>query len=297
MADETIDFNAIISDESKRSQLLQTLGGAGYIVRSTDEENTFKSNLLEQGVSDKIGDRVREIHTQYEQDIASTTGYKKEGTEKAYDFNKRVLADLKKKNDEYAQQLNELQEKLKTADTSGQLKTLEETYRASLSEKEQEIQRLQADSQNFQKNLLLEAEYGNIKKNFEENLPSYFQTVEQVKKEHFMKNSTIVEVDGNRQLVLTKEDGTPALDKNLSYVTASAYFSEEFKDVMKKSTKINGAGTKGGKPLNVAGTLVDLPTAPKSKADLNGMLMKAGLRFGSKEYDEAYNEKIAEYKL
>ena len=56
----------------------KALESKGYVVRTVDQENEYISNRLK----DEIGNKVKEIHSRYDQDIKELTGFEKEDNEK-----------------------------------------------------------------------------------------------------------------------------------------------------------------------------------------------------------------------
>lgn len=284
-----MDIKELLANEETRGQVLSTLTESGFVVRSKEEEETFKANFLEQGLNERIGEKVRDIHSQYEKDIFETSGLKKEGTEKAYDYNKRVIASLKGKTAEYEQELTKLQEQIKAGDNSGQLKNLEKEFQQRLQDKEKELETFKGQAALLQKSQLLEQSLSPLTSNFKKDLTTLERKAIEREKQDFLQSAMLVEHEGKQVLVAAK-DGQPLKDRNLSYITADSYFAETFKEVMQpEQRKQGGAGT-GGKQVKVAGTVVNLPGTPKNKVELTGMLKQAGLRFGTDEYDAAYDE-------
>ena len=284
-----MDPKELLANEETRSQIISTLAENGFVVRSKDEEETYQKNFLEQGVNDRIGERIRDIHSQYEKDILETSGLKKEGTEKAYDYNKRVIASLKGKTAEYEQQLAQLQDQIKAGDNSGQLKDLEKQFQTRLQEKENELNQFKTQAELFQKAQLLEQTLSPLQSNFKKDLTTLEKKAIEREKQDFLQSAILVEHEGRNVLVAAK-DGQPLKDRNLSYITADTYFAETFKEVMQPETrKQTGTGTTG-KQVKVGGTVVNLPGTPKHKGELISMLKQAGLRFNTPEFDEAYAE-------
>lgn len=77
----------------------QTRLAATHVIRTKEDDESFLSSHVEQEVNTKIGARIGEIHQKYEDDIFEITGLRKKSTEKAYEFNKRLLKELKTKSD------------------------------------------------------------------------------------------------------------------------------------------------------------------------------------------------------
>jgi hypothetical protein len=82
-----------------REDVLAVLKQDGGIYRTKEEEEAFLSNyetnIIPDKVNAQIGEKIKQVYTQLDQDIEAVTGLKKGPHEKTYDFNKRVLAKLK----------------------------------------------------------------------------------------------------------------------------------------------------------------------------------------------------------
>lgn len=85
---------------SFKSDFTESLKSEGVILRSPDEEKEFLSNyeknIIPAKVESEIGQKVRAVHDQYDNDLFELTGERKQPHEKTYDFLKRKMADLKK---------------------------------------------------------------------------------------------------------------------------------------------------------------------------------------------------------
>ncbi len=82
-----------------REDVLTAVKGEGFHVRSSDEDaefiSNYEKNTLPGKVAAEIGGKVKEVHDRYDADILEATGLKKGPNEKTYEFNKRVLKELK----------------------------------------------------------------------------------------------------------------------------------------------------------------------------------------------------------
>ena len=78
---------------------VQTRLSETHVIRTKEDDESYLSSHVSQGVDAKIGARIGEIHQQYEDDIFEITGLRKKVNEKAYEFNKRLLKELKTKSD------------------------------------------------------------------------------------------------------------------------------------------------------------------------------------------------------
>lgn len=260
-----------------------------FIIRTTDEETTYLENFKTAEVEKAISPKISEVHTRYDEDIFGVTGLRKKPDEKTYDFNKRILAELKSKADKtsvFEQEIASLKEKVgKNADAK-LLADLENTQREFAdfkTAKEAEIEKMRKENDQSKKRSVIEAELNTfefdptIKENV---LKVYKQTVVN----ELMENSEYRE----GSLVFLDDKGNPMRNKanNLAAYTANEIVAERLKDVVKQKRVIPGApplGDPKGNPRVV-------PDSVKTKVELADHLMKEGLKRGSKEYDEAYLE-------
>lgn len=76
---------------------VQTKLGETHIIRTKEDDDSLVSSRVTQEVDAKISAKISEAHQKYDDDIFEITGLRKKVNEKTYEFNKRVLADLKAK--------------------------------------------------------------------------------------------------------------------------------------------------------------------------------------------------------
>lgn len=103
LTDEAI---AVIGDKFNQEQLVdmllpeaQTKLSSTHVIRTREEDESHLSEHARRLADADLGTKIGELHTRYEQDVESVTGIKKLPNEKAYAYNKRVLAELKSKSD------------------------------------------------------------------------------------------------------------------------------------------------------------------------------------------------------
>jgi hypothetical protein len=72
----------------------------GISLRTKDEETEFLSNYEKTVIPDKvnaeIGQKVKAVHDQYDEDLFKLTGKRKAGNQKTYDFLKEQIEEIKK---------------------------------------------------------------------------------------------------------------------------------------------------------------------------------------------------------
>ena len=93
-----------------------------FYLRTPDEETEHLSNYAKSEVDKRIGERIAEIHTQYDKDIEEAIGQKKPDGVKTYAFMKDQLSKYKEKADMLPVVEKELQEVRKSKTTDEQLK-------------------------------------------------------------------------------------------------------------------------------------------------------------------------------
>ena len=98
-----------INKEEALKKINEAEENSEFEVFTSPEYKSFLENYAESEVSKRIDGEVLKIHNQYDQDIFELTGLKRDTNEKTYDFNKRIISELK----ENAKGVPELQDKIK----------------------------------------------------------------------------------------------------------------------------------------------------------------------------------------
>ena len=258
-----------------------------FIIRTADEERTYLENFKMAEVEKAIAPQISQVHSRYDEDILAVTGLKKKPDEKTYDFNKRVLAELKAKADkhpELEQEIASLKEKVgKNADAKilADLENVRTEFATFKTSKEKELDDLRKETELSKRRALIEAEL-----NAFEFDPTVKEGVLKVFKEttvNALLNSSEFR-DG--QLVFLDDKGNPLRNqaKNLAAYTANEIVAEKMKDVIKQKRVIGGPP----KPGDPSDPPKSVPDTVKTKVDLTDHLMKEGYKRGTKEYDEVY---------
>lgn len=260
-----------------------------FVVRTADEDKTYLENFKTAEVEKSIAPKIGEVHSRYDEDIFAVTGLKKRPDEKTYDFNKRVLADLKAKADkhpELEQEIASLKERVgKNADAKllADLENVRSEFATFKTAKESELEKLRKDTELNDRKAVIEAEVNSFEfdASIKENvLKVYKQTIIN----ELLQNSE--KRDG--QLVFLDDKGNPLRNqaKNLAAYTANEIVAEKMKDVIKQKRNLPGP-PKPGDPKQPPKAV---PDTVKTKVELSDYLSKEGLIRGSKEYNEAYAE-------
>lgn len=85
---------------SLKDDFTASLRAEGVILRTADEEKAFLTNyektVVPERVNAQIGEKVKAVHDQYDEDIFKLTGKKKQPNQKTYDFLKEQIEEIKK---------------------------------------------------------------------------------------------------------------------------------------------------------------------------------------------------------
>ena len=260
-----------------------------FIIRTSDEEKTYLENFKSAEIERAIAPKISEVHSRYDEDILSVTGLKKRPEEKTYDFNKRVLAELKSKADKHPEleaEIASLKEKVgKNADAKilADLENVRAEFAAFKTSKEKEVEDLRKETELSRKRAIIEAEVNSFE---------YDTTVKEGVLKVYRDNviNALLQASEFRDnnLVFLDEKGNPLRNQNnsLAPYTANEIVGERLKDVIKQKRVIPGA-PKVGDPKTPPKTV---PDSVKSKVQLSQHLMSEGYKRGTKEYDELYSE-------
>lgn len=265
-----------------------------------------------------IGQKTGEIYGGLDNDILATSGIAKDGTEKTYDYAKRVITTLK-------QGADSLAAKQKEVDALTKEKTRLEGVIASGgsdAETRKALTKAQADLANVTK------EYTTLKTKFDNQESEHAKQLLDVKMEgEFNKASASVKFkadlpkavtdvllsqaiakvkamnpeyidDGKGGKVLAfMQNGTPLRnpDTNLNPYTASELVQKELKEmgVLEAGRTQTGAGTGGQRGGQEDGQTYDLTgarTQTEASEIITKQLLAQGKVIGSKEYQEAFGK-------
>lgn len=269
---------------------IEHLKTKGHVIRTKDEETSFLTDYEKS----KIDPRVNEIYSQLDKDILTVTGVKKEGSEKTYDYLKRVVSpivnevkDLKKQiadgldknGDELTkQQLKQLQDKLDKKET--ELTQLQESKTKEVSQLKQQHA---IDKALLGKNIVVPSTVGDDKKS------AYLNARREFIADQFQKKFTAVEQDGK---VVYKKGETIVLNtKTNQPMTAEEIILDEFSYEFETQKGPAGAGGSGGG--SGSGTAEEAEVTDKTT--LYAYLAKKGLVVGAADWQKEA-ERIAKDK-
>lgn len=281
----------------------------------TDEQVNAIVELSRNDENTVIGNRIGELHGQYDQDVLSVTGIAKRQDEKSYDYVKRVLGDYKAKAagaDELNAKITTLQTEIEgykktiaegkgneavaqqLKDAQKQLKDTQDLFESKQKEWQDKYDTLNTQYQQSQINAEFDKALQGIK--FKSIYPESVQrTLIDSAKRTVLSTAKAdwVEENGARKLVFRDASGNIITnpENKLNPFTPAELLTRELKDVIDTGRQQRGAGTQGGQGGQGGSTYLDM-TGITNQVDaddaINKHLMTLGLTRGSKEFaDEA----------
>lgn len=260
-----------------------------FEIHTVSELKELQTNILTNAVQvkfdEKIGDRISELHTQYDNDIHTITGRRKESNQKTYDFNKLILTELTQDQERYKVLKGEHEELKKTRGKGdSDLATEYEQFKSqALKDKEdlqQKIEDLTLSGADEKKGFAIDGVISQLKQNeaiAEDVRLSHIDG----KKKWLMANTEIRE----GKLVLLK-DGAPVLDDKYVVKEAGVFIPEQLAGILAKN-KV-GLGLEKDK-VDVQSIIL-----PDHVRDENSLILHMktmpGLKMHSKEWDEMFAE-------
>ena len=281
----------------------------------TDEQVNAIVELSRNDENTVIGNRIGELHGQYDQDVLSVTGIAKRQDEKSYDYVKRVLGDYKAKAagaDELNAKITTLQTEIEgykktiaegkgneavaqqLKDAQRQLKDTQDLFESKQKEWQDKYDTLNTQYQQSQINAEFDKALQGIK--FKSIYPESVQrTLIDSAKRTVLSTAKAdwVEENGARKLVFRDASGNIMTnpENKLNPFTPAELLTRELKDVIDTGRQQRGTGTQGGQGGQGGSTYLDM-TGITNQVDaddaINKHLMALGLTRGSKEFaDEA----------
>jgi hypothetical protein len=268
----------------------------GISLRTKDEETEFLSNYEKTVIPDKvnaeIGQKVKAVHDQYDEDLFKLTGKRKAGNQKTYDFLKEQIEEIKKAQkkgdhdpvlDDKLKELQSELEKRKDWVPAEKLSELETKYF-----NESINSRL---SLNLDKKPIAAPPHITDEKAKQE----YAATQREMIKTNFLQKFTPKkDADGNivfylgDKLQINTATAKPLTEAELIDLHYSSYFVPETK------TK-TGTGTGGGKTAKAIDTN---EASLKTKEDVTEFLNKKynpqGIKVGNKKWNDDYQRILTE---
>ena len=287
----------------------------------TDEQKAAIVEMSKNDETSVIGQKTGEIYGGLDADILAASGIAKNGTEKTYDYAKRVIGEIKTQAGNAAQMQSQIAEltKEKTrlekviADggADGETKKQLNQTRADLANVTKAYTELKTkyDSSEIEHakqmmDVRMDGEFAKASSGikFKADLPQSVTEVllkQAIAKVKGMSPEFIDDGSGQGTKVLVFKDSTGAImrnpETNLNPYTAADLVKKELQTmgVLDSGRKQAGAGTQGGGAGSDAQGSVDISgvrTQTEASETIAKGLMSQGLTVGSKEYDDAFNE-------
>ena len=295
---------------------IELLNANAGLAGLTDEQ---KSAIVEMSKNDEtsvIGQKTGEIYGGLDADILAASGISKNGTEKTYDYAKRVIGEIKSQAGNAAElqgQITKLTEEktrlegvIAKGGADAETKRQLEQSKADLANVTKQYTELKAEydaaKETHQKDMFAMKISGEFAKasagiKFKADLPASVtnvllqQAVEKVKG----MNPEYIDDGNGGQVLAFMENGTPKRnpDNNLRPFTASELVAAELKamGVLDEGRKQEGGGTDPKAPTRQGGNGAVDVSGVKSQDEAQEIiarqLMARGLINGSKEFEEA----------
>lgn len=237
----------------------------------TEEQLKALTEMSRNDENTVIGTRIGALHGQYDNDILTISGIKKNDSEKSYDYLKRVLTEYKSKTDvseplkkqleEANLKIADLQSKIEKGSSDKELtqqlndtKSLVEQLQGQLKKKDKELSDNKANFDEMLKNTHVDYAFSAATTGlkFKEGITKPIQEtlLSAAKSEVLAKGKPDFIDDGNggKRLVLRGADGNILNNpkNNLNpYTIEELVMETSIKDVIDNSKTVRGGGTKG----------------------------------------------------
>lgn len=300
-------------DDNLRKQLVAWLP-------KTTEGKELLDNYFNSEFEKKIGDKVSEIHTSYDNDIFEILGERKKADQKTYDYVKNLVTELKElrtaKGEGNENKVKELQAKIKELQDSGSVnehwkkiyneavskwEAKEKEYKTQIEEQETKYRTTQVEG-------ALKSALGSLK--FKQGIPQEaIDALIKVNEESILKHAKVI--DG--KVVFHKDDGTPWLNEEYKPISAQEIVKGFLKTMIDDGSSEGNAGG-GASPKINQGKIVTTGEGDNAKKKLildtnsfstklefNKVAEKAlrsqGITASDKEYNELLDQAYEEYKV
>lgn len=264
----------------------------------TEEQLNAVAEMSRNDENTVIGNRIGALHGQYDADIMSITGEKKNDGEKSYDFAKRVLTAYKTKIAELEDKAakgaadDALRQQLKDAKAQvTQLQTQLSDKDKTIKDKQEEFDR-QLKSTHVDYAFRAATAGLTFKKDI---TPAIQQTLINAAKAEILAKGTPDFIDdgkGGKTLVFRSADGNIINNPNNNlnpYTIGELVMETALKDVIDNGRRQTGGGTGGSQSNNNNKTILDLSGAKSQvEADrlIEGYLLSNGITRESSEFAE-----------
>ena len=264
----------------------------------TEEQLNAVAEMSRNDENTVIGNRIGALHGQYDADIISITGEKKNDGEKSYDFAKRVLTAYKTKiaelEDKAAKGAADDALKQQLKDAKAQVTQLQ----TQLSDKDKAIKDKQEEFDRQLKSTHVDYAFraATAGLTFKKDItPAIQQTLINAAKAEILAKGTPDFIDdgkGGKTLVFRSADGNIINNPNNNlnpYTIGELVMETALKDVIDNGRRQTGGGTGGSQSNNNNKTILDLSGAKSQvEADrlIEGYLLSNGITRESSEFAE-----------
>jgi hypothetical protein len=289
----------------------------GLLASLTPEQIAAITTLSQNDENAVIGQRIGELHGQYDKDLKETFGMERNQGEKTYDYLKRVgkafqdqngsdtlkkqIEDLTKERDELKKSVTDGKgdEQLRKdlADVQNRLSGLQSQYNKEKKDWESKVQEKEKEVLLTRVENVLDQSITGLKFRDEKLIPeSVRKLVIQTAKKAVLDAGTPDWVDdgkGGKMLVFRDANGMTINNPNntLNPYTAQELMMEHLKDIIEPNKPNTGAGGKGV-PGATTTTSLDLTgTRSQNEADdrITTFLMAKGLARGTEAFESEYS--------
>lgn len=267
----------------------------GFVIRDKATDTTFMENYKKDVIEKEIPGKIAEVHGQYDKDIETALGVKKDANEKSYEYLKRAskvkLEELNGKITEYEKTIRE------KGDPSGilqkKIEAAEEKARVAIADRDKQISDLSAKTELTTRQMMLNTQYAELSKTFKKELPPLWDRTARIVLEDILKTTVM------KEGVLYVGDGQGGVKKDASFnpIKVEDHLKAEFKDVIDVKREQNGAGSKGGgtgdstlDPETITKDNFIMPPTVKNQSDLIDAIVAAGIAKGTAKFNDIYNK-------
>ena len=278
----------------KKAEIITKMEGQSdtseFILRSTEEENTFLENYSK----GKVDTAISELHSKYDQDIFDLVGLRKEATEKTYDFNKRIVKSLLDKSKDFEVQITTLKEKIKNNTGDEHLKTELASVQKLFKDFKEQAESEKANIETKYQKTLNRADIEKYIPEFK--LKPMDEDVKKVFLDKIIDELSSMAQRQDEVLVFVDKEGKILRNKNnsLNPYSAKELLAEKLKNIIEGERKVEGVDfdkavekDKDGKfKVNIV-----RPDSIKTKVQVSEWLVKdGGFKRNTPEYQAAYAE-------
>ncbi|TPG66074.1 hypothetical protein EAH73_11940 [Hymenobacter nivis] len=277
--------DALTANPALKEHVLASIKKLGYTPYTTTE--------FDAAIGTKIGEKTSELYTGLDNDIFSASGIAKEGTEKTYDYAKRVIGGLKSAPTALQTEIADLKRTIANGSGDATMKAQLEALQTKEAETAQKLE--DAGTKLFQKDVLLDVREGLRDLKYDPNVKESVRkvlvdsaTAAIVGRAKVQKNA-----DNTEQIVYVQEGKTMLTDKNVP-ADAAYILRDMLKDVLDAGHQGagGGAGRDDKAPEVDASGNVKAPTArpadKKTRDAVRLWLLELGLKQGTAAFSEAY---------